>query len=146
MMEVTVDGDRRRVSAAALRCATYVRTAVGVARASGPAAPDAQRDVCAAYIRNELRASWVASFEDVGFSGFDLERPALQLLLSDVEAGVIDAVVVFHVDRLSRSARELAELLARFEDAGVLLVVAAGAGGIVDAAVIAAAACAGGTP
>jgi site-specific DNA recombinase len=106
-----------------LRCATYVRTAVETACESGLAALDAQRDACVAVLRDELGATWAASFEDVGFSGLRRKRPALQSLLADVDAGVIDVVVVDGVSRLSRSARTRAKLLARFQRAGIYLVV-----------------------
>lgn len=103
------------------RCATYVRTAVETTCESGLAALDAQRDACVAFLRGELGATWIASFEDLGFSGFGLKRPALQHLLTDVDAGAIDVVVVVGVSRLSRSSRERAKLLARLQRAGVSL-------------------------
>jgi site-specific DNA recombinase len=108
------------------RCATYVHTAVATACESGLAALDAQRDACVAcvaFLRGELGATWIASFEDLGFSGLGLKRPALQRLLADIDAGVIDVVVVVGVSRLSRSSRERAKLLTRFRRAGVSLVV-----------------------
>lgn len=106
------------------RCAIYVRTAVETAWRPGLDALDAQRDVCVAYLRSELHGSWIASFEDLGFPGFGLERPALRCLLADIDAGVLDVVIVFSVNRLSRSSRERAQLLTRFLRAGVSLIVA----------------------
>lgn len=125
MRASTVDHGGRCMPTAP-RCATYVRTAVATATAEKPGltGPDAQRDMCVAYLRSELHGRWMASFEDLGFSGFGLGRPALQRLLVDIDAGVIDVVVVLGVDRLSRSSRERAELLTRFQRAGVSLVVA----------------------
>jgi DNA invertase Pin-like site-specific DNA recombinase len=105
------------------RCATYVRTAVETTCDSGLAALDAQRDACVAFLRGELGATWIASFEDLGCSGFGLKRPALQRLLADIDAGVIDIVVVVGVSRLSRSSRGRATLLTHFQRAGVSLVV-----------------------
>jgi site-specific DNA recombinase len=122
MSKLTID-DVPGVSST-LRCAVYVRTAVEIARGRGCA--DAQRELCAACIRSQLGGSWIASFEDLGFSGRSLKRPALQHLLADVAAGAIDTVVVARADRLSRSTRARAVLLARFQDAGVSLVVADG--------------------
>jgi site-specific DNA recombinase len=108
------------------RCAIYARTAVAIVPAPIVTALDAQREVCAAYIRGRLGGAWVASFEDHGFCGVGLQRPALRLLLDDCDAGKIDVVVVLHVDRLSRSPRELGMLIERFQNACVSLVVAAG--------------------
>jgi DNA invertase Pin-like site-specific DNA recombinase len=103
------------------RCAIYARTAVAIVPAPIVTALDAQREVCAAYIRGRLGGAWVTSFEDHGFCGVGLQRPALRLLLDDC-----DVVVVLHVDRLSRSLRELGMLIERFQNACVSLVVAAG--------------------
>lgn len=124
MTKPTVDLDAPDAPVAILRCATYARTAI--AHRPGLAALDAQREVCRAHIRDQLGGSWVASFEDHGFSGVSLHRPSVQRLLADVDAGAIDVVVVAHVDRLTRSPGDLARLLARFQDSGVSLVVAVG--------------------
>ncbi len=126
MSELTEGHDVPSVPARPRRCAIYVRTAVEITHGTGLAALDAQRDACAAYIRNQLGGSWIASFEDVGFPGFGVTRPALRLLLADVDAGAIDVVVVSAVDRLSRSHRKRAKLMRRLQDAGVLLVVVGG--------------------
>ena len=118
--------DMPGVPAETARCVIYARTAAGIARRAMVATLDAQRDVCAAYIRGRLGGRWIATFEDHELCGVGLQRPALRLLLDDCDACKVDVVVVFHVDRLSRSLPELAMLMARFENAGVSLVVAAG--------------------
>jgi DNA invertase Pin-like site-specific DNA recombinase len=126
MTNPMVDRDAPRVSGGILRCATYVRTGIENARRPGLTALDAQRELCAACIRDRLGGSWIASFEDHGFPGVSLHRPAVKRLLGNIDAGAIDAVVVPHVDRLTRSPGDLARLLTRFQDAGVSLIVAVG--------------------
>src|SRR5256885_12679976 len=119
MRKSAVGRDAPSVPADARRCAIYARTAISTGRDPVHAGLVSQRDVCAAYIRNQLGGSWIASFEDHGFPGIGLARPVLQLLLADIDAGAIDAVVVFGADRLTRSPRELAMLTERFQSAGV---------------------------
>lgn len=124
MTKPTVDLDAPDVPVAILRYATYARTAI--THRPGLTALDEQREVCRAHIRDQLGGSWVASFEDHGFSGVSLHRPSVQRLLVDVDAGAIDVVVVAHVDRLTRSPGDLARLLTRFHASGVSLIVAVG--------------------
>ena len=124
MTNPIVDLDAPRVPGGILRYATYVRTAIEIARRPCLTALDVQRELCAAHIRDRLEGSWVASFEDHGFPGVSLHRPALQRLLADIDAGAIDVVVVPRVDRLSRTPGDLAQLLTRFRNAGVSLIVA----------------------
>jgi site-specific DNA recombinase len=108
----------------ARRCAIYARTSIGIGSDPDLAALNVQRVLCAAYIRYQLRGSWVATYEDHGCRGVGFERPALQLLLGDIDAGKIDTVVVLDRDRLSRSLLELARLMMRFDEAGVSLITA----------------------
>ena len=78
----------------------------------------AQREACEAYIRSQQHESWVLSktrYDDGGFSGGNLERPALQRLLADVRAGRIEIVVVYKVDRLTRSLADFARLVEIFD-------------------------------
>ena len=66
---------------------------------------DAQRDACAAFVQSQRHEGWTLSptlYDDGGYSGGTLERPALKRLLADIEAGRIDIVVVYEVDRLTR--------------------------------------------
>lgn len=133
MTKPTVDLDAPDVPVGILRCTTYVRTGIENARWPGLAALDAQRELCAAYVRDRLGGSWVASFEDHGFPGVSLHRPALQRLLADIDAGAIEVVVVPHLDRLTRSPGDLVRLLTRFQNAGVSLVVAVGPSATRDA-------------
>ena len=108
-----------------LRCAVYTRTS-----REGEAAPaftsiNAQQEVCYAYIASRHHLSWLpvsVSYNDPGFSGGALERPALQQMLTDIEAGRIDMVVVYKLDRLSRGMVHFARLMEMFERHHVTLV------------------------
>ena len=83
---------------------------------------DAQREACEAYVATMKHAGWVClpeHYSDGGWSGGNTERPALQRLLGDVEAGNIDAVVVHRIDRLSRSLLDFTQMLTTFERRGV---------------------------
>ena len=86
---------------------------------------EAQRDAAEAYIRSQLHAGWTAlaeRYDDGGFTGANLERPALRKLLVDIESGKIDCVLVYKVDRLSRSLLDFARLMDIFERHKVSLV------------------------
>jgi site-specific DNA recombinase len=101
-----------------IRCAIYTRksTEEGLDREFNSL--DAQREAGAAYIRSQAHEGWVcvpARYDDGGYTGGNLERPALQRLLTDIAAGHIDCLVVYKVDRLSRSLLDFARLMAVFE-------------------------------
>jgi DNA invertase Pin-like site-specific DNA recombinase len=84
---------------------------------------DAQREACAAYIRRQT--GWTVvdeSYSDGGFTGANIERPAFQRLLADIDAGKIDVVVVYKVDRLSRSLMDFAKVMERFNAGGASFV------------------------
>src|SRR5690606_10530403 len=85
----------------------------------------AQRDACAAYILSQASEGWILhpdEYDDGGLSGGTLERPALRRLMRDIEAGRIDIVVVYKVDRLSRSLLDFAKLVEAFDKANVSFV------------------------
>src|SRR3954466_8496586 len=85
----------------------------------------AQREAAAACILSQRTAGWVelpTQYDDGGFSGASLDRPALRKLLADVEARRIDCVVVYKVDRLSRSLLDFTRLLSLFDKRGVSFV------------------------
>jgi DNA invertase Pin-like site-specific DNA recombinase len=86
---------------------------------------DAQREACAAFIQSQKHEGWMAIpalYDDGGYSGGSLERPALQRLLGDIEAGRIDVVVVYKVDRLTRALSDFAKLVEVFDRCGVSFV------------------------
>jgi DNA invertase Pin-like site-specific DNA recombinase len=86
---------------------------------------DAQREACEAYIASQKPEGWLLypeSYDDGGFSGGTLDRPALKRLLADIEDGRIDVVVVYKIDRLSRSLMDFAKLVEVFDRGGVTFV------------------------
>src|SRR5207253_10586063 len=86
---------------------------------------DAQREAVEAYISSQAHAGWTClqtRYDDGGFSGSNLDRPALQRLLADIEAGQVDCVLTHRVDRLSRSLLDFARLMETFEQHRVALV------------------------
>ena len=86
---------------------------------------DAQREACEAYIASQKAEGWVLvpdRYDDGGFSGGTLERPALKRLLADIEAGRVDVVVVYKIDRLSRSLMDFSKLVEVFDRNNVTFV------------------------
>jgi DNA invertase Pin-like site-specific DNA recombinase len=86
---------------------------------------DAQREACAAFILSQKHEGWtlVATlYDDGGYSGGTMERPALKRLMTDIEAGQIDVVVVYKVDRLTRALSDFARLVEVFDRRGVSFV------------------------
>ena len=86
---------------------------------------DAQREACEAYIKSQAHEGWRQvrdRYDDGGFSGGSMDRPALQKLLIDVQARLIDVIVVYKVDRLTRSLADFAKLVETFDAHGVSFV------------------------
>jgi site-specific DNA recombinase len=101
-----------------VRCAIYTRKSSDEGLEQGFNSLDAQREACAAYILSQASEGWSALpdiYDDGGISGGTLERPALQRLLADVAAGRIDIIVVYKVDRLTRSLLDFAKLVEAFD-------------------------------
>ena len=101
-----------------MRCAVYTRKSTTQGLDQEFSSLDAQREAGEAYIQTQKHAGWQLlpeHYDDGGFSGASIERPALQRLLADVDAGRIDVVIVYKVDRLSRSLLDFARLMERFE-------------------------------
>ena len=95
------------------RCAIYTRKSVEDGLEQEFNSLDAQREAGEAYIASQKANGWVCiptHYDDGGFSGGNTSRPALQQLLKDCEAGLIDTVVVYKVDRLSRSLCDFTDL------------------------------------
>ena len=100
------------------RCAVYTRKSSEEGLEQEFNSLDAQREAGLAYIQSQRAEGWVAlldPYDDGGVSGGTLERPALQRLLRDVEAGLVDVIVVYKIDRLSRSLMDFAKLVETFE-------------------------------
>jgi site-specific DNA recombinase len=105
------------------RCAIYTRKSTSVGLEQDFNSLDAQREACAAYIKKQPGWSLLADlYDDGGFTGANIERPAFQRLLTDIDARKIDVVVVYKVDRLSRSLLDFAKLMERFSRAGASFV------------------------
>jgi DNA invertase Pin-like site-specific DNA recombinase len=108
-----------------LRCAVYTRKSTEEGLEMEFNSLDAQREACEAYIASQKREGWVLypePYDDGGFSGGTLDRPALKRLLADIEGGRIDVVVVYKIDRLSRSLMDFAKLVEVFDRGGVTFV------------------------
>lgn len=101
-----------------LRCAIYTRKSTDEGLDQDFNSLEAQRESCAAYIMSQTHEGWEAlgtRYDDGGFSGGSLERPALRALMTDIEKGLIDIVVVYKVDRLTRSLADFAKLVELFD-------------------------------
>ena len=108
-----------------VRCAIYTRVSTDQGLEQDFNSLDAQYDASQAYIRSQVHAGWTmvrAKYDDGGFSGGNTDRPALQRLLEDVRAGKVDIIVVYKVDRLTRSLADFAKLVELFDRHGVSFV------------------------
>jgi len=108
-----------------LRCAVYARKSSEEGLEQEFNSLHAQREACEAYIASQRSEGWVLvrdQYDDGGVSGGTLDRPALQRLLEDIEDGLVDIVVVYKIDRLSRSLADFAKLVEVFDRNGVTFV------------------------
>ena len=109
----------------ARRCAIYTRKSSDEGLDQAFNSLDAQREAGEAYVKSQAGEGWrslPALYDDGGFSGGSMERPALQRLLADVDAGLIDVVVVYKIDRLTRSLADFARIVERFDARGISFV------------------------
>lgn len=101
-----------------MRCAVYTRKSTEEGLDQEYNSIDAQRDAGHAYIASQRNEGWIAvsdDYDDPAYSGGNMERPALQRLLSDIEAGKIDVVVIYKIDRLTRSLADFSRMVEVFE-------------------------------
>ena len=108
-----------------IRCAVYTRKSTEEGLDMEFNSLDAQREACSAYIASQRSEGWVEladQYDDGGFSGGTLERPALKRLMADIEAGRIDVVVIYKMDRLTRSLADFSRMVEVFERRGVSFV------------------------
>jgi site-specific DNA recombinase len=115
----------KTVPAKPVRCAIYTRVSTDHGLDQDFNSLDAQYDASQSYIRSQALAGWTllrAKYDDGGFSGGNTDRPALQRLLEDVRAGKIDVIVVYKVDRLTRSLADFAKLVELFDKQNVSFV------------------------
>jgi DNA invertase Pin-like site-specific DNA recombinase len=108
-----------------LRCAVYTRKSSEEGLEQEFNSLHAQREACEAYISSQRSEGWVLvrdQYDDGGISGGTLERPGLKRLLADIEDGLVDVVVVYKIDRLSRSLMDFSKLVEVFDRNGVTFV------------------------
>jgi site-specific DNA recombinase len=108
-----------------LRCAIYTRKSSEEGLEQEFNSLDAQREACEAFILSQRHEGWKAlpaAYDDGGFSGGTMDRPALQKLLADIASGQIDVVVVYKVDRLTRALGDFARIVEIFDKRGVSFV------------------------
>lgn len=115
------DGGPRR----ALRCAIYTRKSTEEGLEQDFNSLDAQREACAAYILSQRHEGWTLVpdfYDDGGYSGGTMDRPALKALLAQIAAGLVDVIVVYKVDRLTRSLSDFARIVEILDGAGASFV------------------------
>jgi site-specific DNA recombinase len=108
-----------------VRCAIYTRKSTEEGLDSDFNSLDAQRESGEAYIASQRHEGWVClpdRYDDGGFTGGNMDRPALRRLLADIETGRVDVVIVYKVDRLSRSLLDFSRIMDVFDRAGVSFV------------------------
>ena len=108
-----------------MRCAIYTRKSSEEGLEQAFNSLDAQREACAAFILSQKHEGWTVLpmlYDDGGFSGGTMDRPALQRLLGDIRAGQVDVVVVYKIDRLTRSLFDFAKIVEAFDLRGVSFV------------------------
>jgi len=109
----------------AIRCAIYTRKSSEEGLEQSFNSLHAQREACQAYIQSQRQEGWRAlptNYDDGGYSGGSMDRPGLNQLLADIEAGKIDTVVVYKVDRLTRSLADFAKIIEVFDARSVSFV------------------------
>lgn len=113
------------MSRPSIRCAIYTRKSSEEGLEQGFNSLDAQREACEAYVLSQRSQGWVTlatRYDDGGLSGGTLERPAMKALMDDISHGKVDLVVVYKVDRLTRSLADFAKLVELFDQHGVSFV------------------------
>jgi len=103
-----------------IRCAIYTRKSSEEGLEQEFNSLHAQREACAAYVTSQKAEGWVllpAQYDDGGISGGTLERQAMRQLLADIDAGLVDQIVVYKIDRLTRSLADFAKIVERLDAA-----------------------------
>ena len=117
------DGSNARKTV--VRCAIYTRKSSEEGLEQDFNSLDAQREACEAYVASQRSEGWIAlpkMYDDGGFSGGTMERPALKELLADIDDGLVDLVIVYKVDRLTRSLSDFAKIVDVLDAAGASFV------------------------
>ena len=108
-----------------IRCAIYTRKSSEEGLEQSFNSLDAQREACEAYIKSQQHEGWLLlgkHYDDGGYSGGNMERPALKQLMADLQAAKVNVVVVYKVDRLTRSLADFAKIIEQFDKHGVSFV------------------------
>lgn len=114
-MKREANGSAKRAS---VRCAIYTRKSTEEGLEQEFNSLDAQRESGEAYVKSQASEGWIClpdRYDDGGFTGGNMDRPAVKRLMADIEAGKVDCVVVYKVDRLSRSLLDFARMMETFE-------------------------------
>src|SRR5271155_216318 len=112
-------------SKAVIRCAIYTRKSSEEGLEQSFNSLDAQREACEAFIASQRHEGWrvfPARYDDGGYSGGNMERPALKHLLEDIQTNEVDTIVVYKVDRLTRSLADFAKIVEALDARGVSFV------------------------
>ena len=118
-------GKASRPPTGKMRCAIYTRKSSEEGLEQAFNSLDAQREACTAFVLSQKHEGWMVLptfYDDGGFSGGTMDRPALQRLLGDIRAGKVDVVVVYKIDRLTRSLFDFAKIVEAFDARGVSFV------------------------
>src|SRR5579862_7077603 len=108
-----------------MRCAIYTRKSSEEGLEQSFNSLDAQREACQAYIKSQHHEGWrliATRYDDVGYSGGNMDRPALTRLMADIQAGKVSVVVVYKVDRLTRSLTDFAKIIEQLDKCQVSFV------------------------
>src|SRR5262245_59266023 len=111
--------------AKAIRVAVYTRKSTEEGLDQQFNSLDAQREAVEAYVKSQAQEGWVAlpdRYDDGGYTGANTDRPAFRRLMADVQAGKVDVVAVYKIDRLSRSLLDFTRVLSVFKEMGVSFV------------------------
>ena len=122
---MNTNGKKTAATLPLVRCAAYTRKSTEEGLEQEFNSLDAQRESAEAFVRSQTHEGWTClpkRYDDGGFTGGNMERPALRRLLADLEAGKIDCVIVYKVDRLGRSLLDFARLMEMFDKARVSFV------------------------
>ena len=116
---MAVNGDQ------SIRCAIYTRRSVGYSEDQEFNSLESQRAICSSYIASQRPKGWAElskQYDDMGRSGANMDRPALQSLLVDVESGLVDVIVIYKLDRITRTLLDFVRLIDLLEQYGVTFV------------------------
>src|SRR5436190_12258921 len=111
--------------AAIRRCAIYTRKSTNHLLEREVNSLESQREICSAYVTSQQHKGWIEvpqRYDDGGQPGTDANRPALSSLMCDIEAGLVDVVVIYKIDRLTRSLADFVRLMEIFDRYGISFV------------------------